>query len=235
MALRDFGSSLLAKAQVRFGEEAEKPGLLKTLSTLASHLNKPGNKEYLKGYAVKYIPDVALPAVFSIPVVGWVLGLPGIAVANWANKKGGALVEKASKNASNQNNPFTHLIQMSETWSGDWKKIKKDKNNKEILDVLADQYDDFVKNLLPDAHDAKTRQALMIGTNKKSSKIYTGLKDLINAKLALGKSFFRHLSKPFDWIHSGLSRINAPRAFRRVFQLPKLLLFGVFFLLKRKP
>jgi hypothetical protein len=223
-----------SKRPLRFGDGAEKPGILKTLSTLASHLNKPGNQEYLKGYAIKYIPDVALPALFSIPVVGWVLGVPGIFVANWANNKGSRLVEEATQKAANKNNPFTDLIQMANTWSGDWKQITKEKN-KDILEVLADQYDAFVKNLLPDPHDAKTRNTLMIGTDKKASKIYKGLNDLINAKLALSQSFFRHLSKPFDWIHAGLSKINVPRAFARVFQLPGLILFGIFFLLKRKP
>lgn len=232
--LADISAPLTSKDRVRFGNGGEKPGVFKTLSTLASHLSKPGNKEYLTGYAIKYIPDVALPALFSVPVVGWVLGVPGIFVANWANKKGSRLVEEASQKSSNKNNPFTDLIRMANTWSGDWDQIKKDKN-KGILDVLADQYDAFVNNLLPDAHDAKTRNTLMIGTDKKSSKIYTTLSDLINAKLALGKSFFRHLSAPFDGIHTLLNRANAPRAFARVFQLPKLILFAIFFLLKKKP
>lgn len=236
LALADISAPFTAKDRVRFGNGGEKPGVFKTLSTLFSHLSKPGNKEYLTGYAIKYIPDVALPALFSVPVVGWVLGVPGIFVANWANKKGDRLVKEATQKSSNKNNPFTNLIEMAQTWSGDWKQIKKANKDQEILDVLADQYDAFVNNLLPDEHDAKTRNTLMIGTaDKKNSKIYTTLSDLINAKRALGKSFFRHLSAPFDWIHGGLTRANAPRAFARVFQLPKLILFGIFFLLKRKP
>lgn len=236
LAEHPFGSiPAVGQTFVRFGNgnNTEDMGVLKTLKSLYSHLWKPGNKDYIKGYALKFGPDVAVPALFSIPVVGWIGGLLALPFTSMASNAGDKIIKKAVGEQGNQNNPFTHLIDMTHTWQGnpkDWNKKEKD-----VVGQLKDHYDKFIDNLLPEKNDDNLRKKIRIGEKGKDSKIFKTLEDLVSTKMRLSKSWFRHLATPFTWLHKGLSKMKFfPRALARVFLLPKFLLFGLFYLTRKR-
>lgn len=216
----------------RFGNGPDKAGFLDILQTLRSHLTQPSNVEYLKGCAMKYSGDVAVPALFSVPVVGWAAGLLITPFTSILSNKGHQRIEKAAADTGNKDNPFTHLFKMSNTWSSDPKQW--DKSEKSVVGQLKEHYDNFIDKLLPDAKSQKVRDTLRIGEKGKNSPVFTFLEDMVDTKLRLNKSKLRHLATPFNWVHKGLSKFKFfPRALARVLLLPKFALFGLFYLARK--
>lgn len=204
-----------------------------TLKTLQSHLTKPGNVEYLKGSLLKYGPDVAVPALFSIPVVGWAGGLLLTPFTSMVSKKGDGIIEKAVANNDNKQNPFTYLFKMGKTWS-DTPKSWDQQGHGKVVDQLKGHYDGFIDNLLPDQNSQKVREKLRIGDKGRGNRIFRFLEDMVETKLRLSKSMFRHLATPFNYLHKGLSKLKFfPRALARVFLLPKFALFGLFYMARK--
>ncbi len=200
--------------------------------TLRSHFSNENNPQVAKAFVNKYGTGVIFPALFTIPVVGWALGILGIPVAGYLSKKGDKALENYTKDASLKQHPAVRAEEIANHW-----------NKKTVsVDELASRWNTFVGSLFPlkeGAHDyennLKLHNRFQVSDKAKNSRGYKLLQRLVDAKNALEKSWVRHLAWPFTKVHNFLKRISCPSALRKVFMLPHFALLGLFFCLKRAP
>lgn len=229
-----FGQALAGSPPIRFGGGGDKPlSLMETAKTIYSHLKKQENPQVLKAFTMKYGTDFAFPALFAIPVVGWAAGILAIPFA-WAfNKKGEKQLKDFAKDDKFKDHPAIRAEKIANHWTEDATSV----------DGLVERYNKFIESLFPAQDEAgkpspnniKLRKKLGLSKSAQDSKGYKFVQQLVDAKNALKKSVFRHITAPFDGIHWLLKQIRMPSAIRRVFLLPKFLMFGIFFALGRKP
>lgn len=220
-------------ASVQFGGGSTTGiSLMTAWQTLRSHFSNKNNPQVAKAFVKKYGTDVVFPALFTIPVVGWALGIVGIPVAGYLSKKGDKALEAYTKDASLQNHPAVRAEEIANHWNKDTVSFNE----------LSTRWNNFISSLFPSKpgsddfeNNQKIQKKLQISEKAKGSWLYRNLAQLVNAKNALAKSWVRHLAWPFTMIHNGLKKINCPSALRKVFLLPRFTLLGLFFLLKKVP
>ncbi len=220
-------------ASIQFGGgSATGISLMTAWQTLRSHFSNKNNPQVAKAFVKKYGTDVVFPALFTIPVVGWALGIVGIPVAGYLSKKGDKALETYTRDASLQNHPAVRAEEIANHW------------NKKTVSVneLASRWNNFISALFPAKEGAddyqnnlKLQKRFQLSDKAKGSKGYKLLQRLVDARNALEKSWVRHLAWPFTVIHNGLKKISCPSALRKVFLLPRFTLLGLFFLLKKVP
>lgn len=231
------GQTLAGSFPIRFKGGEDKPlSLLETAKTIYSHFKKQENPQVIKAFTMKYGTDLAFPALFAIPVVGWAAGILAIPFAWVFNKKGEKQLKDFAKDDKFKNHPAIRAEKIANHWTEDATSVDGlvERYNK-FIESLFPTHDDAGKPLTDNANNIKLRKKLGLTKEAQNSKGYKFVQQLVDAKNALRKSIFRHITAPFDGIHWILKQIHLPSAIRRVFLLPKLLMLGVFFFLKRKP
>ncbi|WP_303674594.1 hypothetical protein [Vampirovibrio chlorellavorus] len=200
--------------------------------TLRSHFSNKNNPQVAKAFVKKYGTDVVFPALFTIPVVGWALGILGMPVAGYLSKKGDKALETYTKDPSLQNHPAVRAEEIANHWNKDTVSFNE----------LSTRWNNFIGSLFPAKpgsadfeNNQKIQKKLQISEKTKGSWLYRNLAKLVNAKNALTKSWVRFLAAPFTLIHKGLQKINCPSALRKVFLLPRFALLALFFLLEKAP
>jgi hypothetical protein len=200
--------------------------------TLRNHFSNENNPQVAKAFVKKYGTDVIFPALFTIPVVGWALGILGMPVAGYLSKKGDKALEGFTKDPSLKQHPAVRAEEIANHW------------NKKTVSVneLASRWNTFIGSLFPLKEGAndyennlKLHKRFQLSDTAKNSRGYKLLQRLVDAKNALEKSWVRHLAWPFTMIHNGLQKISFPSALRKVFLLPRYALLGLFFVLNKAP
>ncbi len=203
------------------------------LKTINAHFWEHNNPEVAKAFAYKYGSDVGFSLLFASPI-GWIPGLLAIPFSRKLSNKGEKQLEAYIKDPKYQNHPAIKAENIVQYWG---------KNEGTSIEGMVQRWNDFVDALLPEKnanqnvcpHNARVRNAIKINDKVKSGNGYQLIERLVNAKLALKKSLLRFVTWPFDKLHDGLAFLQLPRPLRRIFKIPNYIMFGLFFLLKRKP
>lgn len=209
----------------------KKLGAFKTYRVLKRHLTDAGNRDVLIGLGYKFGPDLILPAVFAIPVVGWAAGLAGIPVAWWSNRHGEKIIDQLSeKDQLSKDNAFHQGLEFHKIWNGPPVEKKAEQ--------LADRFNNIIDALFPDdgqdEHTSLLRKTLRMTKNAKQSKAFWLLNRLVDAqqylkKIPIVSTCINGLDKVFDLL------TFIPRPLRTLMLIPKFALMGLFVTLGCKP
>jgi hypothetical protein len=243
---------------VRFGstndaQKATKLTFWQTVNAVRKQLalSDPESREIFKGLALKHGPDLALPAFFAIPVVGWAAGLVAMPFLWIAEHHGSKIIKNKSEYlANNKDKPLYHYIKLQDLWedsSGRPPKKPKPVNPatkrdtasrmirtwNRLIDTLFSHKEADVSTSF-NALKAKLSVPLEEATkNPKPGPVFNRFKRFMNAREALHQKWYYKLFLwPGDWFYT---KFPLPKVLKTVVLLPKLGTLAICYMLKLKP
>lgn len=185
------------------------------VADLWGHVKHAENREILKGLAYKYGPDLSLPILFMVPVLGWVAAVVMIPVA-WVSKKWGEkILKKAnlSKDGSKPN-PIRQIAKIEQTWN--------EKPHHGMADRLMDEFNQFTRSLFPDNDCPRAQSLREMLTMTKDKKGFRLLNHAVNARIQYSDMLVSKICKPLNWISSHMPL----KSLGLLFSLPELAIQG---------
>jgi hypothetical protein len=204
------------------------------------------SKQVFKGLALKHGPDLALPAFFAIPVVGWIAGVFAMPVFWWMEKRGQKIIDDQRPNmANNKHKPLYHYLKLQDLVNDPAKIPSKAQSkrgssaNKDTASRMAKTWNRLIDTLF--SHEkAEVTPALKrtlrfsLDENKNpNGNMFTRLKRFMEARESLQqKWYYKIFLKPFDWLYK---KLPLPKLIKGLALLPKLAILGLFYGLGIKP
>lgn len=196
---------------------------IQTARAIREQLQDPQTMKVFKGLAMKYGPDLAMPALFSVPVVGWGAGCAAMPFAWWFGRKGEKIVETEKAHLTKEN-PVRYALKIQKHWN---------ERPEGLTDKLAKNYNRLVEKLFH--KDCATTDALRRTLHMTPGKrAYGQLDRLVQAREAFLRCKLLSLPlKPLDWLYRYIPIL--PRFIKMVALFPKFGLIGLFYLLGIRP
>lgn len=110
------------RQQVQFGsatQTATKLTFWQTINAMRKQLalGDKDSREVAKGLALKYGPDIALPAFFSVPIIGWAAGVLALPFLGWMERRGTKIIEEQQRQLRvTKTKPLYHALKLEQLW-----------------------------------------------------------------------------------------------------------------------
>lgn len=192
-------------------------------------LEDPHTGKAIKALSYQYGPELILPVMLSVPVLGWGAALFALPFTLWLSHQGEKMVEEHMKEIP-EKNPFHHVYNIQHDWDNP-------RANNDLSKRLVSHYNKLVDTLFTTDNEktAKLRKSLKVSPNVHESRAFRLLNRLVNARQKYWKSWYlSYPLKPLDWVSGGLSKF-LPRTISMIPQIPKFSLIGLFFLMGAGP
>lgn len=186
---------------------------------LWGHMQHAENRQILKGLAYKYGPDLSLPILFMIPVLGWVAAVVMLPVA-WISKKWGeTILKKANLNTDGSKpNPIRQIAKIEQTWN--------EKPHHGMADRLMDEFNQLTRSLFPDIDCPRAKSLRDMLTLTKEKKAFRMLSHAVNARVQYSDMLVSKICKPLSWISSHMPL----KSLGLIFSLPEIAVQGMLML-----
>ncbi|MCE3236302.1 MAG: hypothetical protein K0Q50_2493 [Vampirovibrio sp.] len=163
------------------------------LKDLRGHMQHAENKQVLKGLAYKYGPDLSLPILFMVPVLGWIAAVFMIPVAWICKKWGDNILKKANLDAKDGKlSPIKQIAKLEKLWN--------EKPTEGMTDKLVEEFNMLTKSLFPDNDCPKAKSLRDMLTITRDKKAFRLLSHAVNARLQYSDMLASKILSPLGWL-----------------------------------
>lgn len=186
-----FGAGGAAKP-AETASSAEKFTWGRFLKDLRGHMQHAENKQVLKGLAYKYGPDLSLPILFMVPVLGWIAAVFMIPVAWICKKWGDNILKKANLDAQDGKlSPIKQIAKLEQVWN--------EKPTEGMTDKLVHEFNLLTKSLFPDDDCPRAKSLRNMLTITQEKKAFRMLNHAVNARLQYSGMLASKILSPLSW------------------------------------
>jgi len=207
-----FGMAAAAKAGA---ETAQKLGKLAMLRAMGHYYVKGANKEAIKALFWQYGVPLLFGLSFLVPVVGWAVGLTGLAAIPLAIRKGKKI--RAQLDLAGAKGPFARISDITHEYekATNYKEVKTVEKARSFAGGITAKLRDFVDELFPDQDNKQI---------KNLQKAVNGLKPTAGGRVErlIGGSLEVQFSYQNRWQGKLLRSLNKGIASKTLLRLPFL-------------
>ena len=209
-----------------------------TLKALATGLKDKDTQQVAKGFALKYIPDLAMSSLFAVPVFGWAAGVIASPITMFLSSKGEKLIAQSQKKL-NESNPLHKAIIHYRSLESEWtaepnKQHFPDHTGKDTLklpEFVVTKYNKIIEGVF---HGQPSVHEKLRINHEGRSFMFKVVERMVHARQAVRQTWL--IGKIFNWM-SGIGNgiVSRFKPLQLLFLLPRMGLMSIYFILGRKP